>query len=143
LQQSERAYQLYQQAFAVSQSSHTRWARAAALQNLGRISLTLGQRQQGRQYLRQGLELAAKAEALPLVLDIMLDIAHQLEATGKEQQAAAIAAAIVQHPASNQVTQQKASQLQAQLLPVTSPPMNIIATNSLQEQVRIILNLLT
>jgi DNA-binding SARP family transcriptional activator/predicted ATPase len=143
LQQSERAYQLYQQAFAVSQSSHTRWARAAALQNLGRISLTLGQRQQGRQYLRQGLELAAKAEALPLVLDIMLDIAHQLEATGKEQQAAAIAAAIVQHPASNQVTQQKASQLQAQLLPVTSPPMNIIAANSLQEQVRVILNLLT
>ena len=140
-EEREKAYRLYQQAFESSQTSHTRWARAASLQNLGRISLALGQPQRGRSYLRQALELATIAEIIPLMLDIMLDVAHYLEANEQDGQAATIANLIVQHPASNQATQLRASQLQAQFSSL--PSLKVAASGNLEDEVYAIMNLLT
>ncbi|MEM7332267.1 MAG: tetratricopeptide repeat protein [Chloroflexota bacterium] len=117
------AHQNFLKSLALGESSHIYLTQATVLQNLGRIMKILKQPHKGKKYARQALDLAAKIEAVPLVLDILLDIVPRLGAEHQQTQAHIITNYVEKHPASRWETQERAKQLRAQLTPLPNIPM--------------------
>ncbi len=138
--QVEEAHRLYQQALVYAQESHARWSEAATLQNLGRIFSVLDQQKKGWHHLCQALDIAMQTEAIPLILDILMDITHPLEVAKQHEQVLMIATFVSQHPASRWETQLKASHLQAKLASSTIPQIVLKEPNTLQHIVNKIIN---
>ncbi|MGB1249853.1 MAG: ATP-binding protein [Candidatus Promineifilaceae bacterium] len=111
------AQKMYEDALNLGRNSHVYQAQATSLHYLGRLT---GQ----SSYLHNALELAVKVESPPLILDILLDSAVQLNAGGQVKQAAALAAFVEQHPASSWETHRGAIKMMARL-PQSAKPLLI------------------
>lgn len=109
-----QAYQQYQKSLTLSQESQVHLAQVTSLRNLGRVaSLYSSQKADG--YIHLAFQLAVKTESIPVVLDVLLDMATQLSTRGEHQKANALVEYIETHPATHWKTQQNAKQMFAQL----------------------------
>lgn len=131
----EEAYRLFEKALVSSQESHSGWTQAVSLQNMGRVLIGWQQTEKGQKHLYEALETAVKAEATPLALEIILDLASQLEAKEQKSKAATLVALVAQHPASQRETQLKANHMQARLPSPITLLLGEQSIKTLQEQV--------
>lgn len=114
-QRYEEARELYGKSLDVCRELAFPVGTAHALKGLGNIDRDLGDTASARQKYQQALEVTLSARALPVLLDIMVEVAIMLAGKGETQEAAELTALILKHPAKREQTRHEAEALLAEL----------------------------
>jgi tetratricopeptide (TPR) repeat protein len=92
-----------------------RRGQAYALNSLGTVAHDIGEGQAARQYFRQALEAAVEIQEPALAVDVVMSLAHLVAEEGDAERALALLAFVVDHPACEQQTRDRAEPLRAKL----------------------------
>lgn len=106
-----QAHNLYQQSLALYQKIGDRGGLVVAFQGLGITAHRLRKDSEARQYFQQALETASQAQITPLILSMLVEIGTYFIESGSLEQGVTILAFVQQHPACDQMTQDKVSRL--------------------------------
>jgi predicted ATPase len=121
----EEAKQLLLEGVAIFRDIDDHWGLTTTLNQLGQSCCALGEYEASWRYLSEGLQLAYQSSLLPIVLDILLNLADllvqvksfQLSKNNPQIEAVEILALVINHPASEQATKDRAIQLLAEREP--------------------------
>lgn len=127
---TDKAIHFYRQALVSAKDSKARWSEASALHNLGRLTSAHGQKATGWQNLRDALTIAYQSDAVPLVMDILLDMSIYLKESQDHEYADKIAQLVGDHPATRLKTRQKLNQMFPQL---DIPKRRLVESTTIQE----------
>ncbi len=109
------AGQRFQEALAIAKERGHRWGIASSLCGLGRVARTIGDEQEARAYLSQGVHEATEMGALAVALGGLLEIGALLTGVREKEAALELLAFIVQFPAGRQHTKEGAQQRMSEL----------------------------
>jgi predicted ATPase/DNA-binding SARP family transcriptional activator/Tfp pilus assembly protein PilF len=105
------AQAFYAEGLSIGREIQDPWTVVNCLNNLGEIGCALDDRDSARGCFVEALEMAAEAQIVPLLLKVLVNLAECLARHDQRDRAAELLALARQHPASEQTTQEKASQL--------------------------------
>lgn len=118
----EAAREYYEQALMVSEEDSIQIATVISLKNLGGLLYRNGHYETAYTRLRRAWQLATTAQATPLALDVVTEIAQGFLESGQEETAQQLLDVVWEHPAVNWATQQRAETLRHRLKPPSSWP---------------------
>lgn len=105
------AERLHRESLALRRDIDDRWGIAMSLFQLGIVLRPAGQFDDSRARLLDALRAAYEIRALPLALDILVELAHVLVIAGEDEQARTLLGAAMQHAALTVETRHKAEQI--------------------------------
>ncbi len=111
----EAAREFFQNALQWGQDNQSKGITAVSRQNLGNLLSLIELPEAGLVYLREALAIAAEENAIPLMLDIMVDIVLQTPKPQPDDIILKILSLVQQHPASKWETRKKSETVLAQL----------------------------
>jgi predicted ATPase/DNA-binding SARP family transcriptional activator len=120
LEEHAQARQALEQGLAMSEMISP-WLHCAALVELGYVNRALGEIALSASHFREALALADRAELWPRAVSALAGMAHLLADEAESERALELLALVLRHPATLQVTRDKAQSLRAQLETVLSP----------------------
>lgn len=106
-----KAERLHRESLALRHDIDDRWGIAMSLFQLGTVLRADGQFDDSRARLLDALRAAYEIRALPVALDILVELAHLLIIAGDHGQARTLLGAAMQHPALTLETRHKAEQI--------------------------------
>jgi predicted ATPase/Tfp pilus assembly protein PilF len=136
------AERLYRQGLAIGRDIRDQWTVMACLNNLGEVAYALQEDDTAKQYFAEALTIAHQTHTLPLVLKVLVNLAALFAQEGKTEHAAKLLELGRQHPASEQVTREKAERLLDQIVSLPAPAPPGMAKRSLDSVVTDVLVLL-
>ncbi|MEJ2210597.1 MAG: tetratricopeptide repeat protein [Anaerolineae bacterium] len=111
LGQDAEARQLYEESLALKRELGHRRGLALVLSSLGSLEMDAGRLGRAREHLCRGLETAIEIGSPPVALAILADWIELLAHEGAHEQALELLALVLQHPATEQQTQDQARAL--------------------------------
>ncbi|MDX1523898.1 MAG: tetratricopeptide repeat protein, partial [Anaerolineae bacterium] len=97
---------------------------AVTLNNLGLVTMALDDLDASQKYYEESLEIAVDVDALPQALAALAGIAGILARAGQPSRAGEILSVVLNHPASNEETRQRAKKILNNLVTnATAPPI--------------------
>jgi hypothetical protein len=111
----QETQQLQQESLLIFEEINDRWGTALCLGNLGEAAFVIGNRAAATDCFNRGLSLALEIQAIPAVLEILVRMLAFLTALGRKEQASGIVSLVLEHPASEKYSQNRANQFLAQL----------------------------
>ncbi len=113
----QEAKRYYHESLIIRREMGDRLGVAISLDNLANAARALGEYREAREYFCRALNGAREIGALPLALEVMVGMADLLLEQDEPEQALALVAFVLQHPASEELTKKRGEQLLAQLTP--------------------------
>ncbi|GIV98517.1 MAG: hypothetical protein KatS3mg057_3174 [Herpetosiphonaceae bacterium] len=121
LSDAEVSERYLQEALALFESTGYRMGLQLCLFYLGTLACEPGDYATSTEHFDRALKVAVDIQAIPEVLSILIGIADRLVRQGATEEAIQLAAVVLSHPASYQLTKQGAENLLAQLRAELSP----------------------
>ncbi|MBN1283816.1 MAG: tetratricopeptide repeat protein [Anaerolineae bacterium] len=113
----EEAKRLCLRSLAVCRRFGMPWSTSFTLYHLGRACYALGEYHEAQEHFIEAFKIAVDIQVIPLVAYVMIGMAVVLIHAGKNRQARAVLAAILNHPVSNRETKDEAECLLNRLEP--------------------------
>lgn len=115
LGRDREAVRLHQESLALRRSHDDLWGTASSLLQLGIIARLRNDEHQARDYFLEGLQAATGIRALPLVLELLVELAALMMGEGKHASALDLVTQVPHHPATRPETREKAEKFIAEL----------------------------
>jgi len=136
-QESER---WHQQSLLTRQAIGNPWGIATSLTQLGMVARARGTHAQAWRWFVEALRIATEIHALPLAIDVLIEMAQLYALEGTAIQAVSIAELILAHPSSSSSAISLATELHAELTGTRSDARNPGTATSLEALIQTILN---
>jgi hypothetical protein len=111
----EQAVDMFRKSLDVFTELGGSWFMARVLAEMGASILALGNEVESEQVWRESLHIATDIHGIPVALDALVDFASLRAKEGDREYAFELLLLVLNHPASLQVTKNRASSLRAEL----------------------------
>ncbi len=107
----EQAWRLHQRSLAMLLKTGDQRRTAYAMRELGEVAAALDKRAEAARFFQRALEIAARAQSLSLIQDILTGIAGVQFQGSEKERAVALLSVVLQAPIGDQLTANRASRL--------------------------------